>query len=64
MTKEKTYTEQLVTLLKKDKWVEPTTDKYPTYLQAYKKHGRGATAPYFEDIHFVWRSRQNNNKIN
>ena len=49
------YSKELVKLLKVDKWKEPTKTQYPTYLMAYKKHGNRAKAPYFEDIHFMWR---------
>lgn len=49
------FEKSMVKLLKGDKWKEPTKEQYPTYLMAYKKHGSRAKAPYFEDMHFVWR---------
>jgi hypothetical protein len=50
------YFTELYQLLKSDEFKEPTKEKYPTYLEAYKKHGNKAKSPYFEDIHFLWSS--------
>lgn len=49
------YFKKLHGLLKAKNFAEPTKKEYPTYLEAYKKHGSRAKAPYFEDIHFLWR---------
>lgn len=54
------YMNALCVLLQADNWKEPTKEKYLTYLEAYKRHGRDAKAPYFEDIHYAWRNYKPN----
>jgi len=54
------FEKDMVKLLKADKWKEPTKKQYPTYLQAYKKHGQRAKAPYFEDVHYIWKLYKQN----
>jgi hypothetical protein len=37
---------------------KPKKGDYPTYLEAYKKDGRDATGPYFEDMDWKWRQNK------
>ena len=51
------YAKELIDILMANNWNEPTKEQFPTYLKVYKANGRDAHAPYFEDIHFVWRNK-------
>jgi hypothetical protein len=54
------YAESIINWFNRNGWIEPTEDKYATYVMANKMAVNKSNSPYFEDMHYIYRNYKPN----